>query len=239
MKLFQNVKRYFAGGDCDISLPAGNVQKIIKKHTLEDWFFYSFVNRSGRRHICEPSLWILNNIQKQSVIFENGCGCAFNLIWLAQKGFIHLSGSDISSEAVSAGKEIASLANLNIELWQDNGMNPERLPDCYDVLLALNWTYHVENFNFINFINKNSITLKQNGYIVIDLIDISYNNTPNNEYLTSDWHKPIDMRLPSEYKTRYSYEDVARMVSEVGFEVDHIIKLEQLIPRFVYILRKR
>lgn len=205
---------------------------------MGDWFFYAFTNRGERWHICEPSLWVLDNLPKESVIFETGCGCGLNLIWFAQKGFTHLMGSDISHEAIIAGKEIARLAHATIELWQDDGLTPARLPDKPDVLLALNWTYHVDDFELKPFLDTYSKILNSNGYLVIDVIDASYNGTPDNQYLTSDWTMPIEVRKPSEYKKRYSYEQVASVVKDAGYEIRHTIKHEQIIPRVVYILRK-
>lgn len=221
-----------------ISLPAERVQEIINKHNVNDWFFYAFANRGERRHVCEPSLWVLNNLPKKSVIFETGCGCGLNLIWFAQKGYTHLLGSDISREVILAGEEIARLANADIELWQDDGLIPARLPDKIDVLLALNWTYHVDNFDLKLFLCNYTKIVKTCGYLIIEVIDISYNSTPDNQYLTSDWAKPIEVRKPSEYKIRYSYEQVARIVMDAGCKIHHTITITQVIPRVVYILRK-
>lgn len=238
MKLINRVKNILAGRKCRISLPTDKVREIIKKHNVSDWFFYSFANRAERRHICEPSLWLLDNVPKEKVIFETGCGCGFNLIWFAQKGFTRLIGSDISPEAIKAGKELAELANVTIELWQDDGLNPSRVPENIDVLLALNWTYILDNFELNFFLSTYSKNLSKGGVIVLEVIDLSYNITPNNQYLTSDWTKPVETRKPSEYKKRYSYEQIASIAHETGYEIYHNININQIIPRVVYLLSK-
>ena len=238
MNLFKKVKNYFTNRECKISLPTDRVREIIKKHNVSDWFFYAFINRCERRHICEPSLWILNNLPKERVIFETGCGCGLNLVWFAQKGFSHLMGSDISDEVILAGKEIVQLANSNIKLWQDDGLTPTRLPGKIDVLLALNWTYHVDNFELKLFLDIYSMILNKGGFLIIDFIDDSYNSNPNNLYLTSDWTKPIEVRKPSEYKIRYSYEQIVSDIKNSGYEIYHTMKHEQIIPRVVYVLCK-
>ncbi len=238
MNLFKKVNKYFADKRHKITLPVDKVNEIIKKYNVSEWFIYAFNNRTERRHICEPSLWILNNISKESKIFETGCGCGFNLIWFAQNGYNRLLGSDISVEAVLAGNEIAQLANYAIELWQDDGINPNKHPEMVDVLLALNWTYTIESFELTTFLHNCSKSLKIGGYVVIEIIDTSFNDTLNNQYLTSDWTKPLDVRRPSEYKIRYSYEQVVNIAKMTGYELYHTIKINQIIPRFVYILRK-
>lgn len=238
MIFMKRMKKHFYDRECRIMLPSDRLQEILARHNVTDWFFYAFANRSERLHICEPSNWVLKNFSNEKVIFETGCGCGLNLIWFAQKGFIHLLGSDISHEAILAGKELACLANATIELWQDNGLAPEKLPDKIDVLLALNWTYHVDNFELNQFLHNYLKILNNGGCLIIDLIDDSYNSIPNNEYLTSDWTKPIDVRKPSEYKKRYSYESVVRAVKEAGYEILHTKAFNQVIPRIVYILCK-
>lgn len=239
MDLYNKLNHYFTHKKHKISLPEDKVHEIIKNNNISDWFIYSFNSRTERRHICEPSLWVLNNISKKSIIFETGCGCGFNLVWFAQNGFNKLMGCDISVEVVRAGKEIAQLANAAIELWQDDGITPTRYPDNVDVLLALNWTYTVESFDLVNFLHNYSKSLSCGGYVIIEIIDISFNDIPNNQYLTSDWTKPLEMRKPSEYKIRYSYEQVANRATMTGFEIYHTIKIQQVIPRFVYFLRKK
>jgi SAM-dependent methyltransferase len=238
VSLLRRVEKYLDDRKCKISLPPERVREIIEKNKVGDWFFYAFANRVERWHICEPSLWILSNLPRESEIFETGCGCGLNLVWFAQKGFTHLMGSDISHETILAGEEIVRLANATIELWQDDGLAPTRLPEKIDVLLALNWTYHIDNFDLVDFLKTYSKTLRQNGRIIIDVIDTEYDNIENNQYLTSDWSKPEELRNPTEYKVRYSRAHVVKSARESGYNIQHSISNKQLIPRTVYILQR-
>lgn len=239
MSVLQSIKRYLAEKRCGISLSADRVRQIIDRHGVGDWFFYAFSSRVTRWHVCEPSLWVLRHLPKKTAIFETGCGCGLNLIWFAQKGFTRLKGSDICREAILAGEELALLAHAPVELWQDDGLVPARLPDRVDLLLALNWTYHVEQFDLGTFLVRYSAILVDRGYLIIDVIDSSYDGTKNNQYLTSDWGKPVAERGATEYKKRYSEAEVRKLASGTGFENCHTIRSEaEVIPRVVYILRK-
>ena len=185
-----------------------------------------------------PAVWILDNCLKDSVIYEPGCGCGLNLIWLGQQGFLKLHGSDIKYEAIVAAKELASLAALDINLWEDDALQPKKLPNDVDIIIALNWTSLVEQFELDKFLFMYSRIIRKFGYMIIDVIDTDYNAVLNNQYLTSDWSKPVAERCPSEYKIRHSYEQVVSQTNVAGFEIIYKIKQNQVIPKVVYILRK-
>lgn len=221
-----------------IDLPFKEIENIIERNNAEPWFIYAFQKRAERWHIWDPCLWICKNISKNGIIFESGCGCAFNLIWLGQRGFRKLSGSDISKSAINAGKELISLAKVNIELWQDDALHPSSLPKNVDVVLALNWTYHLEHFDLKVFLSTYSTGIKDSGYIIIDAIDKTYDRVPNNQYLTSDWGKPEEERQQSEYKKRYSFEEVSEICREEGLIIIKTFVRPQVVPRIVYILKK-
>ena len=236
----QSIKRYFDQKSCGIALPADRVRQIIDRHEVGDWFFHAFAGRASRWHVCGPSLWVQRHLPKKSAIFETGCGCGLNLIWFAQKGFTNLKGSDISSEAVRAGQELAGLAGAPVELWQDDGLAPSRLPGEVDLLLALNWTYHVDDFDLGAFLSRYASLLGDGGHLIIDVVDSSFDRAENNQYLTSDWGKTLEERGASEYKRRYSGDDVVGLANGAGYEVRHVMSGEgQVIPRVVYILRKK
>lgn len=221
-----------------INLSHIKVKEIMEKNKAEPWFIYIFNHRKERWDIWKPSFWVIEKLSKDIAIYETGCGCGLNLIWFGQQGIARLCGSDISKEAINAGKELVSLAKLNIELFQEDALNPSNLPQEIDVVIALNWTFLIEQFNLKFFLEKYSRTLKNNGYIIIDVIDTSYNGVLNNQYLTSDWNKPETERKPSEYKKRYSGEDISRIVSKSGFKIVETISNKQIIPKVVYIIRK-
>ena len=238
MKVFQLLLNFFADRTCEIRLPAEKIKEIVDRNGIGDWFFYAFTHRKERWHVCEPSRWILRNVTKSSRIFETGCGSGLNLIWLAQEGFSALYGSDISEGAIAAGRELSLLGGYSIEMWPDDALDPKRLPAAVDVVLGLNWTYHVPGFDLKSFLTMYRRILNLNGTVIVDVIDSSFNKVPNNEFLTSDWPKPAGERKPSEYKVRYSADEVTDIADSSGFSIVHQIWRDAVIPRVVYVFRR-
>ena len=65
-----------------------------------------------------------------------------NLLWLGSKGFHNLYGADLSQEAVCLGKYLARHLDLPLSIWQDNSLEPKKVPHDLDGLISLNWLYH-------------------------------------------------------------------------------------------------
>jgi len=238
VRLINKIKKLILGVIYDVDLPPKVVNEIISRNNAEKWFYYIFKDRKKRWDTWMPAAWIYRNCNKDSVIFEPGCGCGLNLIWLGQQGFLKLNGSDIKPEAINAASELTSLAKLEIELWVDDALKPQKLPTNVDVIIALNWTSLLDQFDFNEFLSVYSKIMHKSGYIIIDVIDSTYNDVLNNQYLTSDWTKPVRERCSSEYKKRYSFDQVANMATIANFEIYDTIKQEQTIPKVIYILRK-
>ncbi|QXE92330.1 class I SAM-dependent methyltransferase [Geomonas subterranea] len=237
--MLRKIRRYLDERKSRIDLPADTVREVIERHRAGEWFFYAFSGRAGRWYVCEPSLWVARNLPRRSAIFETGCGCGLNLIWFSQKGYRNLKGSDLCAAAIGAGEELARLAHAPVELWQDDALAPVRLPEKADLLLALNWTYHVEGFDLGAFLVRYAAVLTDRGHLIVDVIDTSYDRAVNNQYLSSDWNKPVAERAPTEYKKRYSPLEVQAFAAGAGFEIRHTIRRDhEIIPRVVYILRK-
>jgi len=221
----------------EIDLSQAEVFEVLERHGVESWFRYIYRERKNRWDVWMPAVWIAENCSKDSVVFETGCGCGFNLLWLGQRGFSSLYGSDIEQKAVNAAAELASLAGMSMDLWQDDALKPRRLPEQTDILIA-NWTCFDERFSLGVFLELYAPVMARHGVLVLDVIDSSYDSVPNNRYLTSEWNKPEGERAPSEYKVRYSREQVAAISSSAGFQIDKVLYRKQLIPRRVYLLRK-
>jgi len=174
-------------------------------------------------------------------ILETGCGCGLNLLWFRQHGFRDLAGLDIDPTAISAARELFERAAGAATLSVDDALSPKSLAaERFDAILALNWTYHVEQFDLLRFIQVYHRYLACRGYLVIDVIDAAYNMTPNNQFLTSDSEKAEQLRRPSEYKNRYSETEVREATRQCGLR---IIRSEAcgdnaIVPRRVYILAR-
>lgn len=221
-----------------IGLPEKAVEDILFRHQVESWFLKSaFRKRRERWFVWKPSLWLARRLRPEASILETACGCAFNLIWFGQYGFSHLYGFDNDPKALAAAAELCNLTKIPVKLWYDDGLNPSHIPPKrFDAILAFSWVYHLENFNLYNFFKTYSKFLTPQGYIVVDLVDISYNRLPNNQYLSSDWGKPEEQRAPSEYKKRYAKEEVIETINALGLKVIKILFHRTIIPRRIYIV---
>jgi 2-polyprenyl-3-methyl-5-hydroxy-6-metoxy-1,4-benzoquinol methylase len=225
----------------EISLDINFIESVISKHNAQPWFVYALKDRKNRRHVWWPSLWLAARLKSQDRILETGCGCGLNLMWFAQNGFKNLLGSDNDPLAIAAGQEICSKIEFPIQLYVDNGLDPQKnieLP--FNCIFALNWTYHVAEFEILNLCKIYSRLIDHGGYIAIDVIDESYNRYDKNKFLTSDWNKSISERKPSEYIKRYSELDVRNAADQSGLKIVCIDRPpgNSFVPRAVYILQK-
>ena len=138
-------------------LPLGNALKGISPAMLKDfmlrtraprWHEYAIRQRQWRRHACTACRWLCGVLPRDAAVFEPGCGSAANLLWLGQKGFRRLSGSDISPEALELGVQLAGSLHLPLEVWHDDALHPTRLPQSLDGILSVNWLYHIPGADF-------------------------------------------------------------------------------------------
>jgi hypothetical protein len=213
----------------DLRLPTGLLQDIVTRHGAQPWFVYAHANRRQRKHVWWPSLWLAARLPSNAAILETGCGCGLNLLWFAQHGFQRLSGFDIDEKAIAVGRELFECQGLDARLWIDNGLHPTGpVQGPFDAILALNWTYHLDEFDLGEFLQWYRPHLHAGSLMVLDLIDNSYNTVPNNLYLTSDWEKPEPLRRPTEYRKRHSLMEVCRLAKECGYRV---IRAEGCFPK--------
>jgi cyclopropane fatty-acyl-phospholipid synthase-like methyltransferase len=221
-----------------INIPETVAKRILDKNNVEPWFFYIFKERAQRWDVSLVCLWLSRKIASNSKILEVGCGCGWNLIWFGQHGFNKLFGSDINKNVLSAGEELAQYLNIQINFWQDDGLNPKKIPsELFDIIIALNWTHLLEDFDLYRFLMVYKKMLAPEGKIIIDIIDFKYNEVKNNQYLTSDWNKPEEERQTSEYKKRYSMEEVQKICNAGGFTIIKVISKFQVVPKKVYAIQ--
>lgn len=215
------------------------VGRILNRHGVHKWFFYAYTDWKTRWHVWRGIYWAIRNIPTEVKTLETGCGCGWNLLWLAANGFSALYGYDIDAAAVAAGRELAAGCGLPIVLWQDDGLAPHREEGDFGLILALNWTYHVAEFGLSSFLTTFSSFLADGGCLIIDVIDKGYDRYPLNAYLTSDWEKPEKERRGTEYLHRYSSQEVYHLAASCGYQVVFAQTRAEVIPRSLFILRKR
>lgn len=215
------------------------VLNILDASGAEPWFKWSIEARASRQDVRSSMQWIAANMARDAIIFETGCGCGANLIWLGQKKFVNLSGCDASQSAIAAARSLATLAELQIAFWQDDALAPKEVPNKFDLLIALNWVYLCKEFDLNRFLLSYRGALSVDGVIIMDIVDAAFNQYPRNQYLTDDWHLPQDQQRPTQYKIRMTRGDVARISDAAGFEVLAILPGSEVPPRFVTVMKRR
>jgi hypothetical protein len=231
-----NISQTMKAYDSQLQLSSEDVGNTLIKYETPSWFEYIFRDRLNRWDVCLPTLWIVENISFDKQILETGCGVGFNLMWLAEQGFKNLNGFDIDPKTINAGTEIANNAHLPINLWIDNGLIPNLIPNIsYSIIIALNWTFLIEKFSLDEFIKTYIPYLDEKGAFIFDVIDATFNQMPDNLYRSSDLGKPIEERQLSEYKIRLSEKEVLSILNKHGLKIIQTIKEEQKIPKTIYI----
>lgn len=219
-----------------INMPLSQFQNIINKNNAEEWFIYAYKDWGKRGHITKPCYWVLSRISKNADILETGCGCGLNLIWLGQQGFMNLYGTDISKNAIKAGKELSKLTKISMNFAVENSLKPKNIfKKKFDLIFAFSWTYLLDEFDLSSFLKKYSSQLNNNGLIIIETIDSAYNKIKNNEYNINDWSKPVMKRKKTEYKQRYSINEVKKIITKNNFTIMKIFKERELLKRFLNI----
>lgn len=229
-------------------LPFGNSLRGISKEKLAalmrqsnapQWHEYAIVSRKWRRHACTACRWLKDVLLPNASIFEPGCGSGANLLWLGQQGFRRLYGSDIEGSALELGQNLASLLSLPLEVWEDDSMNPVRMPEKLDAILSVNWLYHIPNASFGDFLGRYRDSLKIGGYLACDMVTRHYDSIPGNQWHTKDRELPVEQRRPSEYTIRLDPEEVRSIAVRHGFAALRSTCFTLSQPqRAVYLLRR-
>lgn len=221
--------------DC-IRLPAEFVSSTLTKHGVEPWFDYVLRERSSRWDILEPSKLLAKQLPKSAQILEAGCGCGFNLIWLAQRGFVNMAGFDIVPNNIFAAKELALKAGAKVDFWVDDGLKPAHCNGRrFDAVLALNWVHLLDVLDLDAFFRQYGMITKKGGLLVIDMIDLCYSQIPNNMYHTSDWALPEHERRTTEYRIRHSCEQMRAMAASCEWRLVQVFERAQKVPKKVYV----
>lgn len=222
-----------------LALPLEEVEQIIRDSGASDWFVWAIKNRPSRGEAVAAMNWIVANVDRPTPIFETGCGCAANLIWLGQQGYLTLAGRDVSVEAINAGKKLAALAGLSIDLGQDDSTAPSEPIPSAGVLLGINWMYFLGDFRLQRFLELYRAALRPQGFVIFDMVDSAFNDIPKNEHRTDDWSLPEASRRPTQYKIRMTRHEVRQIAGDCGFDVVATMHGTDVPPRFVTVLRQR
>jgi glycosyltransferase involved in cell wall biosynthesis len=220
--------------------PLRLVEEAVALFNTQSWYIYAFKDFKKRKHAHNAYKWIINHIGKDNSILETGCGLGGMLYFLWSKGYARLSGYDIDKAAIDVGNFLSNKTGASIDFMVSDGFSPI-LELKYDVIVGINWIYHVPGYSLELFVEKHLPYLTKTGYLIFDMIDSSYNKVENNQYLTSDWNKPVEKRRQSEYIVRYSKSDVVSIAERYGLRLAAIIDTDNndVIPRKIYVLQEK
>jgi SAM-dependent methyltransferase len=212
-------------------------EAIVRSTGAEPWFVWSIQNRRTRGETNSAMDWIVEHISKDRLIFEVGCGCGANLIWLAQHGFRNLVGTDHSASAIAAAKQLAVLAQQEISFHVAPGFVAAEGSGKITVLLAINCIYYAP-INMAEYLKACRDKLVPGGYVIFDMVDRSYDRMPNNQYMTDDWRLPEAKRRPTQYVVRMSPGDLMENAAKAGFAMLGQLPGTKSPPRYVAVLQR-
>lgn len=221
-------------------LPISNerVDALVEAFGASEWHGYALRKRLWRRHVCIACGWIADYAPRTARVFEPGCGGGANLLWLAERGFSNLSGADIDSDALGLCRAFQKELGCSFPVWADNCMKPDKPLQEQDIILSVNWLYHVPGSSLDDFLRCYIPYLSPKGGFVLDVVDSSYNTVKDNAYHTSDGHLPSEKRRPSEYTFRMSVEEVEAAAARHGLRVLRHASTWSRPQRRVFILRR-
>ena len=222
-----------------LPVPDNFLQAAADQSKAPAWHMEAIARRIWRRHVCIPCGWIARHLPRHSAIFEPGCGSGANLLWLASQGFTRLNGSDIDETVLAFSEALQTQMGHSLNIWQDNALEPSRLPENQGAILSVNWLYHLPGASLDAFFETYKGCLSPKGVFVFDAVSHKYNAVPNNQYHTKDWRKPEDQRRPSEYTFRLSPPEVAELAHRHGFRVLRQTMTHSRPQRSVYMLGKK
>lgn len=201
----------------DLNVSPTLVERLVRASGAEPWHSYAIQSRRWRRHVCAACSWLAEALPRDALIFEPGCGSGANLLWLAQRGFRRLQGTDVQLEALQLCRDLAKEQGCGLDVWRDDAMRPVRPPQAVDAILSVNWLYHIPGASLEGFLRTYRPALRPGGIIVCDVVDKAYDAARGNRYHTSDSHLPEARRRPSEYVFRLSADEVERIAAACGF----------------------
>ncbi|WOH67881.1 class I SAM-dependent methyltransferase [Bradyrhizobium sp. BWA-3-5] len=219
----------------ELDLPMDKVGSIIKSTDADPWHYGSIQDRRRRGEVISTMDWIVKHVPKDELIFEVGCGCGANLIWLAQHGYRHLTGTDRSSSAISAATQLAELARQSITFRVADGFIPSG--NNISVLMALNSIYYAP-IDMSKYLTSCRDRLASNGHVIFDMIDRAFDQMPKNRYLTDDWRLPENQRRPTQYVVRISPKELSEQATKAGFKtMINNLSGAKRPPRYLAVLR--
>lgn len=155
----------------------------VSKYKLQKWFNKIPAQRNYHQEIIK---FIENNLKKDDVILETGCGIGQTLATYHHHGFKKLIGVEKDHPTYLGAKYLLNEFNVPTTLHNLDGLEVETIIEnnSVSIYLPLNWTYFIEDFDKVFKIGSN--LLIQNGFMIIDFIQKDYNPQTIKEKKTYD-----------------------------------------------------
>ena len=211
---------------------------LVEQCGAKPWDSYAILRRMWRRHVCIACGWIADYAPREASVFEPGCGNGNNLLWLASRGFQHVSGADCDSAALRLCVALQKEMGLSFPVFEDDCLRPTYPTSRQDIILSVNWLYHIPGASLDIFLETYLQHLDDDGMIVCDVVDSAYNKEKDNIWHTRDRKKPVHERRPSEYTFRMSQAEVAETASRHGLRVARRARTYAVPQRMVYMLSR-
>lgn len=207
----------------------------VDLYAAKQWYKYAYKEFQNRKHCYLAYKWISENVDKGSKILEVACGVGGMLYQLYQDGFHNLAGYDVDYMAINVAKKLTDITNADIELYINNAMSPN-VDSKYDVIVWVNGMYHLSDYSLEQFYGTHLPMINNNGYILFDMIDMKYNDVPQNEYNTNCWNNDGEKR-PSEYKIRMSKDEVVEVSKKYKARLVDYYSIDSIVPHDVYVFK--
>jgi 2-polyprenyl-3-methyl-5-hydroxy-6-metoxy-1,4-benzoquinol methylase len=131
--------------------------------TLED------AMRFGKNYEKYLKNWIAGD--KNIRILDVGCGAGRLLYFLRRKGYLNLTGVDISCQQIETAKKM--MPNVNIEKNDAIAYMSNTPPESFDLILGIDIIEHINKEKVLDFLDSACKSLKKNGRLILQ--------TPNAE----------------------------------------------------------
>jgi len=215
------------------------VRAVTERTGTQGWHAYAHENRADRWDLTEPYSWLADHGDRSAPVLDVGCGIGSNLLYLAEQGLDKLHGIDVDASAIAAAAELQQAYPADIRVWVDDGLRPDAIPQqTFGAITAVNWTYLVDEFSLEKFFEQYATRLQDGGYLVLDAIDPTFGDHPFNQWLSSDWTRPVAERRPSEYKHRFGRHDISQAAAKHGMTIVQEFRRDDEIPKAVYVLQR-
>lgn len=208
----------------------------VDYYRSHQWYKSIYSNFEKDKRAFYVYEWVKNNLCINTRILDIACGAGELLFHLHQEGYQKLSGFDIDETSIFAAKDLNSITHGNIHFFINNALKPIFL-EKYDVLVWMAGLYLFENYSLDCFFAEYVRRINENGYLIFEMVDASYNEIPLNEFHTADW-KNSGKKRPSEYQLRMSKKEVLFCAQRHHLRLIKIYNVKNLVPFKIYIFQR-